>query len=107
MHLCSICLKICSTNRKITKFFGKNELEYVKKSLQHSQAWKFKAMEILSHLNSFLFITKKNFQEPKIPCNHEWDFKNPMHVNIQISLMKNPINEMEIILEFLKKNEFL
>ena len=40
-HLCSICLKICSTNRKITKFFAKNELEDVKKSLQHNQVWKF------------------------------------------------------------------
>ena len=36
-HLCPTCLKICSTNRKITNFFATNELEDVKKSVQQSQ----------------------------------------------------------------------
>ena len=36
-HLCSTCLKKCSMNRKITKFFAKDELDDLKNSLQESQ----------------------------------------------------------------------
>ena len=36
-YLCSTCLKKCSMNRKITKFFAKDELDDLKSSLQESQ----------------------------------------------------------------------
>jgi hypothetical protein len=41
-HLCSTCLKTCLTNRRITKFFGKDELGDVKNILEKSQVWTFK-----------------------------------------------------------------
>ena len=49
-HLCSTCLKTCSTSRRITKFFAKDELEDVKNSLQMARYGNLESAMLIFHL---------------------------------------------------------